>query len=32
MTLLAWCVAWILDVVIGDPPHWPHPEIGRAHV
>ena len=25
MTLLAWCVAWILDVVIGDPPHWPHP-------
>ena len=31
MTLLAWCVAWILDVVIGDPPHWPHPVrwIGR---
>ena len=25
MTLLAWCVAWLLDVVIGDPPHWPHP-------
>lgn len=31
MTLLAWCVARILDVVIGDPPHWPHPVrwIGR---
>lgn len=31
MTLLAWCVAWILDVLIGDPPHWPHPVrwIGR---
>ena len=25
MTLLAWCVAWLLDVVIGDPPDWPHP-------
>ncbi|WP_434639017.1 adenosylcobinamide-phosphate synthase CbiB [Klebsiella sp. I138] len=25
MTLLAWCVAWILDSVIGDPPRWPHP-------
>jgi cobyrinic acid a,c-diamide synthase len=25
MTLLAWCVAWLLDVIIGDPPHWPHP-------
>lgn len=31
MTLLARCVARILDVVIGDPPHWPHPVrwIGR---
>ncbi|HBU8848935.1 adenosylcobinamide-phosphate synthase CbiB [Citrobacter sedlakii] len=25
MTLLAWCVAWLLDVMIGDPQHWPHP-------
>ena len=25
MTLLAWCVAWILDFIIGDPPRWPHP-------
>lgn len=25
MTLLAWCMAWLLDVVIGDPQHWPHP-------
>lgn len=25
MTLLAWCVAWLLDVAIGDPQHWPHP-------
>lgn len=25
MTLLAWCVAWVLDVLIGDPPRWPHP-------
>lgn len=25
MTLLAWCVAWILDFFIGDPPRWPHP-------
>lgn len=25
MTLLAWCVAWILDRLVGDPPHWPHP-------
>ena len=25
MTLLAWCVAWLLDVIIGDPQNWPHP-------
>ncbi|KAA1050675.1 adenosylcobinamide-phosphate synthase CbiB [Pseudocitrobacter sp. 73] len=25
MTLLAWCIAWILDVLIGDPHNWPHP-------
>lgn len=25
MTLLAWCVAWLLDVMVGDPQHWPHP-------
>jgi adenosylcobinamide-phosphate synthase len=25
MTLLAWCVAWLLDRWLGDPPHWPHP-------
>ncbi|MEN0614760.1 adenosylcobinamide-phosphate synthase CbiB [Klebsiella indica] len=25
MTLLAWCVAWILDFIIGDPQNWPHP-------
>jgi cobalamin biosynthesis protein CobD/CbiB len=25
MTLLAWCVAWLLDVTIGDPQNWPHP-------
>lgn len=25
MTLLAWCVAWLLDILIGDPPEWPHP-------
>lgn len=25
MTLLAWCVAWFLDLAIGDPHHWPHP-------
>src|SRR5690242_19512614 len=25
MTLLAWCVAWLLDVIIGDPQRWPHP-------
>ena len=25
MTLLAWCVAWMLDFIIGDPPRWPHP-------
>ena len=30
MTLLAWC-SLDTDVVIGDPPHWPHPVrwIGR---
>ena len=32
MTLLAWCVAWILDVVIGDPPHWPHPVRWIGHL
>ncbi|QLO42349.1 cobalamin biosynthesis protein [Citrobacter freundii] len=25
MTLLAWCVAWLLDFIIGDPQSWPHP-------
>ena len=25
MTLLAWCVAFLLDLLLGDPPHWPHP-------
>ncbi|MBV8044002.1 adenosylcobinamide-phosphate synthase CbiB, partial [Pluralibacter sp.] len=25
MTLLAWCAAWLLDVIIGDPQNWPHP-------
>ncbi|WMY75303.1 adenosylcobinamide-phosphate synthase CbiB [Buttiauxella selenatireducens] len=25
MTLLAWAVAWILDYLLGDPHHWPHP-------
>lgn len=25
MTLLAWCLAWLLDVAIGDPQRWPHP-------
>lgn len=25
MTLLAWCVAFLLDLWLGDPPHWPHP-------
>lgn len=25
MTLLAWAVAWILDRLLGDPHHWPHP-------
>ncbi len=25
MTVLAWCVAWLLDRWLGDPPHWPHP-------
>lgn len=25
MTLLAWCMAWLLDVLIGDPHSWPHP-------
>ncbi|HAU4328652.1 adenosylcobinamide-phosphate synthase CbiB [Citrobacter freundii] len=25
MTLLAWCIAWLLDFFIGDPPNWPHP-------
>ncbi len=31
MTLLALVCGRILDVVIGDPPHWPHPVrwIGR---
>nr|WP_318381127.1 adenosylcobinamide-phosphate synthase CbiB [uncultured Enterobacter sp.] len=32
MTLLAWCVAWLLDRWLGDPPGWPHPVrwIGHA--
>ena len=25
MTLLAWCVAWLLYFIIGDPQSWPHP-------
>ena len=25
MTILAWCVAWLIDRWLGDPPHWPHP-------
>ena len=25
MTLIAWCIAWLLDVLIGDPQGWPHP-------
>lgn len=25
MTLLAWFVAYLLDSLLGDPPHWPHP-------
>ncbi|WP_058911279.1 adenosylcobinamide-phosphate synthase CbiB [Entomohabitans teleogrylli] len=25
MTLLPWFVAWLCDLVIGDPPRWPHP-------
>ncbi|AHJ73359.1 adenosylcobinamide-phosphate synthase CbiB [Kosakonia sacchari] len=25
MTLLAWAVAFLLDRLLGDPPHWPHP-------
>lgn len=25
MTLLAWCLAWVLDFIIGDPHSWPHP-------
>ncbi|TKV10426.1 cobalamin biosynthesis protein, partial [Citrobacter sp. TBCS-14] len=25
MTILAWCVAWLLDFIIGDPQNWPHP-------
>lgn len=25
MTLLAWFVVFLLDSLLGDPPHWPHP-------
>ncbi|WP_039058555.1 adenosylcobinamide-phosphate synthase CbiB [Enterobacter sp. Bisph1] len=25
MTLLAWALAFLLDRLLGDPPHWPHP-------
>lgn len=25
MTLLAWFAAFLLDSLLGDPPHWPHP-------
>lgn len=25
MTLLAWCAAFLLDSLLGDPQHWPHP-------
>lgn len=32
MTLLAWCVAWLLDLIIGDPPRWPHPVRWMGHL
>ncbi|SJN59752.1 cobalamin biosynthesis protein [Vibrio ruber DSM 16370] len=25
MSLLIYCSAFILDLILGDPPHWPHP-------
>lgn len=25
MTILAWCIARLLDFIIGDPQNWPHP-------
>jgi adenosylcobinamide-phosphate synthase len=32
MTIAAWFTAWLLDLWLGDPPHWPHPVrwIGNA--
>ena len=32
MTLLAWCLAWLIDFVIGDPPRWPHPVRWIGHL
>lgn len=32
MTLLAWCVAWVLDFLIGDPQSWPHPVRWMGHL
>ena len=32
MTLLAWCLAWLIDFIIGDPPRWPHPVRWIGHL
>ncbi len=32
MTVLAWCVAYLLDSWLGDPPHWPHPIRWMGHL
>lgn len=32
MTLLAWFVAFLLDSLLGDPPHWPHPVRWIGHL
>ncbi|WNN72631.1 adenosylcobinamide-phosphate synthase CbiB [Kluyvera cryocrescens] len=32
MTLFAWCLAWLIDFVIGDPPRWPHPVRWIGHL
>ena len=32
MMLLAWCLAWLIDFVIGDPPRWPHPVRWIGHL